>query len=134
MRVTFSLAVGCYVLLSFLLVADQAPEKDGKNLILKHGTWVLQGVACNDAPNAAIFSWDGHGFSGAHSAQCVTKVMSQRGAAYRASTTCSALGDGAPAKPYTEEWQIVRKSATQVAITKAGHTDSFRWCSASPPK
>lgn len=65
-------------------------------LQLKHGVYVQQPNACKDAPLAAMKSWDGIGFSGAHSSKCTSRVLRRKGMQFTVSTTCAAFGDGSP--------------------------------------
>lgn len=90
--------------------------------------------SCKDAPNAAIRVWDGAAFSGAGSSKCTTRVLSRHGEQFRISTTCSALGNGAPdTSGYADELSIVRLSDTRFVASKKGLPDAtYRWCNAKP--
>jgi hypothetical protein len=104
-------------------------------LALKKGIYVRERMPCKGAPNAAIMSWDGVGFSGAHSSKCTSRVLSRNGQMFQVNTTCSALGDGSP-KPQgsggAESFVLTRLSSTRFEIRKESHDQAaYRWCSAN---
>ncbi len=84
-----------FALFTVLMMPLLAVAQDGLPA-LKHGIYVAKSYPCKGAPNAAILQWDGKRFSGAHSSQCTTRVLSRTGATYKLSTTCAAFGDGTP--------------------------------------
>lgn len=73
------------------LAAIQASQ-DATPLPLKHGVYIQKAFACKGAPNAAIRVWDGAGFSGAHSSQFRSRIVSHKGGSVRMSTTSTARG------------------------------------------
>ena len=103
------------------------------HLALKHGIYVREKAPCKGAPNAAILSWDGAGFSGAHSSKCTSRVLSRSGQMFRVSTTCSALGDGSPNPQGSESadsFMLTLLSSTRFEIRKESHDQgTYRWCS-----
>jgi len=106
----------------------------GLTLTLQPGVFVREPYACNDAPNAAIRVWDGAAFSGAGSTRCTTRVLSRQGEQFRISTTCAALGNGAPDNSgYVEELLLTRKSDSRFIISREGQPEGkYRWCRAKP--
>ena len=71
------------------------------SLPLSPGTYVRADVTCDDPPFAATFDYDGHRFSYPHASNCRSTIVSRQGRTYRVRETCSALGDGSPARPDT---------------------------------
>jgi hypothetical protein len=106
-------------------------------LSLKHGIYV-RGKSCKDAPNAEILIWDGIGFSGAHSSQCLSQAQRQSGARFQIKTTCQKLGDGTPnssKSSYEDLFVLNRISNTHFEVAKENRpTANFRWCSAGTPQ
>ena len=64
------------------------------SLPLKQGIYVEEHEQCKGAPNAAILSWDGFTFSGAHSSRCRSQIAHVEKNRYQVKLTCSARGDG----------------------------------------
>jgi hypothetical protein len=94
------------------------------HLVLKHGVYVREKTPCKGAPNAAIMSWDGAGFSGAHSSKCTSRVVSRSCQIFQVSTTCSALGDGSPnpgGSESADSFILTLLSSTRFEIRKEGH-------------
>ncbi len=101
-------------------------------LLLKHGTYVLEGSGCKEPPFAAMKSWDGVGFAGPHATQCKSRVLSRHGSQFTLSTTCAALGDGTPDRSgAVDMFSLTRLSNTRFVIRKQTQLEStYRWCSA----
>jgi hypothetical protein len=103
-------------------------------LSLRHGTYVRSTMPCKDAPSAAIISWDGSAFSGAHSSKCTSNVAHGEGSHFQVSTSCSAQGDGSQnysGKDYVDSFLLNRISMNSFAILKENESDAtYRWCSA----
>lgn len=120
-----------FTLLAALTMPLLAVAQDGLPA-LKHGIYVEKSYPCKGAPNAAIAEWDGKGFSGAHSSQCTTRVLSRTGATYKLSTSCAAMGDGTPDNSgYVDVFSLTRKSMVSFDLLKPKATEqlAFRWCS-----
>jgi hypothetical protein len=104
-----------------------------QQITLKHGVYVRQETPCKDAPNAAIISWDGVGFSGAHSSKCTSRVVHTDGMQFRVNTTCSALGDGSPnpaGHDYVDSFLLTQLSNTRFEVLrKSQGKNAYRWCS-----
>ncbi|MGI4878436.1 MAG: hypothetical protein ACRYG4_13225, partial [Janthinobacterium lividum] len=101
-------------------------------LPLKPGVYVLAGSPCRDPAFAAMFEYDGRNLSYPHASGCVSEVVSHSGKHYTVRETCSALGDGTPAKPEIKVSTYTITSPKQVVV---GHRDDpsgshYRWCSA----
>jgi hypothetical protein len=103
-------------------------------LSLKHGAYVREPYRCGGQPNAAILSWDGVGFSGAHSTRCTTRVLSRQDNRYQLSTACAALGDGSSnpsGHPDVGTFSLTRLSNARFVVVKEPATQgTYRWCSA----
>jgi hypothetical protein len=97
-------------------------------LPLRPGNYVLTGQSCQDAPFAAMVTFDGRGFGGPHATHCTSAVLQQRGNDYRVHTTCTALGDGSPAKPsaLVERYRIT--SQTSFERRAPGGLLAYRLC------
>ena len=121
------------VLVAWLFQPAGAFTQD-QSLTLTPGVYVREPAPCKGAPNAAIMSWDGAGFSGPHSSKCKSKVLQKNGAKYQVSTSCSAQGDGSPnpnGNPYVEAFLLTRVSSTRFTIAKEKEPEgAYRWCSA----
>jgi len=104
-----------------------------QQLTIDRGVYVREPAQCKGAPNAAIMSWDGVGFSGPHSSKCKSTVLSKNGKKYEISTSCSALGDGSPnpaGTPFVESFVLTWRSNTQFTVTKGNQPEGkYRWCS-----
>jgi hypothetical protein len=128
--------IPAYRFLAMLLAACISPPfaalSQDQQLTIKHGVYVREPAQCKDAPNAAILSWDGVGFSGAHSNKCTSTVLRKSGKKYEISTSCSALGDGSPnpiGTPFVESAVLTWQSNTQFMITKGNQPEGmYRWC------
>jgi hypothetical protein len=118
-----------------LFLAPYASRADSPALQLKQGVYVAG--QCEHAPNAAILVWNGVGFSGAHSSQCVSKILSRRGSRFRVRTTCSAVGDGSPNASHADFVELVwlnRISDSHFELIKgAQEAIDYRWCAAGAP-
>jgi hypothetical protein len=105
-------------------------SSDDQPLSLKHGMYV-RGASCDDAANAEILSWDGVGFSGAHSSQC-TSTITRQGGRFRVVTACAALGDGssnASASAYKDLFSLNRLSSTRFELFRKDQKKAtYRWC------
>jgi hypothetical protein len=103
-------------------------------LILKHGTYVLEGSPCKEPPFAAMKSWDGIGFSGPHASKCTTRVLSHHSEQFNISTACTAIGDGTPNPPGqvdVETLSLVRLSNTRFIVSSETKPKAtYRWCAA----
>lgn len=112
------------------LLALVSTMADAAQLPLKPGTYVLAGTACNDPPFAATFSYDGRAFSYPHATRCRSAVAAHNGKTYKIAETCSALGDGTPARAHTLTATYTVDSRTRVEIRKAGEKGRslYRWC------
>lgn len=115
-----------------LIACFSLPGSD--QLILKHGTYVLQTSACKEQPFSAIRVWDGVGLSGPHTSRCITRMLSHRGNHFDVSTACTALGDGTPnpsGASHVEALSLVRLSNTRFLVSN-GPTQktTYRWCRA----
>jgi len=102
------------------------------SITLRSGTYVLDGVACQDPPNAAILSWDGFTFSGAHSSRCRSQIAHLEKKRYQVKLTCSARGDGSTDPmdtDYRETFELTRISNTRFRISRSGReATTYRWC------
>lgn len=109
-------------------------DATGQNpsLDLGSGNYVLDGVACQDPPNAAILSWDGFTFSGAHSSQCRSKIVHLDKNRYRVNLSCSARGDGSTDPmntDYRDTFELTRLSNSHFRISTRGREAmTYRWC------
>ncbi len=120
--------------LPVLLITGTASQ--AATLPLKPGSYVLEGTPCKDPPFAALFDYDGRAFSYPHAAQCRSIVRAHHGRTYRIEETCSAQGDGTPAKPDTMSAIYTVLSRQSVAIRKGQDKTSatYRWCRAPSPR
>lgn len=118
-----------------LLLAPYASRADAPALKLKQGLYVAG--QCEHAPNAAILLWNGVGLAGAHSSQCVSKVLNRRGSRFRVRTTCSAVGDGSPNASHAGFVELVwlnRISDSHFELIKGTQEAiDYRWCAAGAP-
>jgi hypothetical protein len=123
---------GAMVLAAWISVPFAALSQNPQ-LTIKPGIYVREPAQCKGAPNASIMSWDGVGFSGAHSSKCTSSVLHKNGREYEISTSCSSLGDGSPnptGTPFVESFVLTRLSGTQFTIVKDNQPQgSYRWCS-----
>jgi hypothetical protein len=123
-----SVALGAAVAVSPLMAGSA-----DHHLSLKHGVYVRAEAPCRGAPNAAILSWNGAGFSGAHSSQCKSQVAHQEGTRFAINTTCAAQGDGLPNKAgsdNTDSFVLNRLSRSRFEFIKDGQDKAtYRWCS-----
>lgn len=117
------------------LVAAARIAAQQLRLHLRHGEYVHESIPCNNPPFAAMMSWNGIGFSGPHSAQCRSRVLTHSGNRYDISTACAALGDDTPdASAYVDTFTVTRLSESRFKLTKAGNpAGTYRWCSALVP-
>jgi hypothetical protein len=99
-------------------------------LDLNPGTYVDARYKCGGAPNAALLTWDGKGFSGAHSSDCSTRVLSRQGDTFRIQTICAALGDGTPAVavPSDEESLSLQGGSGFILTGFSRESNSYRLC------
>jgi len=113
-----------------LMLMFGAAAGSAATLPLRPGRFVLVGATCRDPALAAMFTYDGRQFSYPHATQCKSVVRSHREGAYRVVETCSALGDGSPAKPTTTETSYRVRSATHVRVSHspADAGAAYRWC------
>jgi hypothetical protein len=105
-------------------------------LPLKHGVYV-RGKSCTDPANAEILSWDGVGFSGAHSSHCTSQVTPQR-KRFLVKNACAAVGDGSPstaAGALEESFSLKVLSSRRFELFKRNQKKAtYRWCSAGEGK
>jgi hypothetical protein len=120
-------AIVAFWFLTPLAIFSQLPQ-----LTLKRGIYVRKNLSCQEPPLAAIMSWDGAGFSGAHSSKCTARVEKQHGNLFVVHNTCAASGDGTPtSSAYVEEFSLTRLSAFSFRLSKGNNPPSaYRWCSA----
>jgi len=99
-------------------------------LDLNPGTYVDARYKCDGAPNATLLTWDGKGFSGAHSSICSTRVLSRTGNTFRIQTTCAAVGDGTPAVavPSDEESLSLLGGSGFILAGFSRGSNSYRLC------
>jgi hypothetical protein len=125
-RLSSAIMSAALVLVPFIASASD------QQLLLKHGIYV-RGISCRDAANAEILSWDGIGFSGAHSSKCTSRVLHREGTRFQVKTTCSAIGDGPPnlaASDHVDSFSLNRLSGTRFELVKENQSKAtFRWCS-----
>ena len=123
-----TIIIAIWFSMPFAVMAQDQP------LLLKHGLYVQTGIACKDAPFAAMRSWDGHGFAGPHSSKCTSQVVLRHGNEYEVSTACSALGDGTPNPSGgvdKETLQLARISNVSFVVGNNSKPKlTYRWCSA----
>lgn len=81
------------------------------------GDYVRGGGQCHDAPLAALITYDGQNFHGAHSSDCVSTILSASGRHYKLMSTCQAEGDGRPTMPYTETQSVRIQSPSSFEFT-----------------
>ena len=112
------------------LLAFSATMADAAVLPLRPGAFVLKGQPCANPPLAAMFDYDGREFSYPHASRCRSTILSHAGKTYRRRETCSALGDGSPARPITtvSTYEILSRTELRVSDT-AHHGAGYRWCS-----
>lgn len=118
--------VAAWILIPCIALSQNHP------LSLKHGTYVREPYPCKEQPNAAIMSWDGIGFSGAHSSRCASRILSSHGNQFKLSTSCDALGDGSPnpsGRSYVDTFSLTRLSNTRFTLDKTKAPGTYRWCS-----
>ncbi|SFR83832.1 hypothetical protein [Sphingomonas jatrophae] len=96
---------------------------------LKPGIYVRQGVACGDAPNAAIRRYDGRGIADAHSRACRARVLARKGNRYTVSQSCIDAGAG-PAPRVTERQTVTVADALTFAVRTRGPAATYRYCPA----
>ena len=109
------------------LLSVVSAQVEARSLLpLEAGTYVREGVDVVDAPFAALVAYDGSAFSGPHSSACRSKLLSHRGATYRLSTTCEALGDGTPAVATTEVERVVVVSPTRMRFARGDDVALYR--------
>lgn len=101
-------------------------------IALKRGTYVAAGTPCKDAPFAAIKTWDGIGFGGAHSSKCTALVTRRVGNAVTINDVCTALGDGTPAAPDSETATVTVLGPRTFRYARSLHARTeaavYRWC------
>ncbi len=115
-------------LLGLFFFAGAATASTNSLVPIAAGTWVRDGTACQDAPFAAQFSFDGQAFAGPHASGCRTKVLSHDSDSYRMSTTCTALGDGTPTAKTTEVQRLTIVSPTTVRFSHSKDTAIYHHC------
>ena len=104
----------------------------GDVLRLKHGEYVLAKIPCQDAPFAAMKSYDGNGFGDPHSHDCHSRLAGRDGAGVKVETNCINAGEGAA--PRITSTETVRlRSFTAFDVISKGQTSSFRWCASTAP-
>lgn len=114
------------------LIGSGTAAGAGGEIPLKVGDYVLDGTGCTDAPFAAMAKWDGVGFGGPHASHCKTTVLHRRGNVFDVETTCSALGDGTPARPTTWKERITVSGETSFSRSVPGQVaKKFHWCPAN---
>jgi hypothetical protein len=120
-------------LAALCLAAIQASQEPTP-LPLKHGVYIQKAFACKGAPNAAIRVWDGVGFSGAHSSQCRSRIVSHKGSSVQMSTTCTARGDGSlESSTLDDEFTLSAMSKTSFVMSRRHEPGvTYRWCSTGP--
>ena len=93
-------------------------------LPLEHGMFVVEDVACEDASNADILSYDGQGISSAHISCRITNV-SNNGNIYQVKQKC--VGDGGVGgnAKIIEIWNITIKDKTTWVFDKGR---KYRFC------
>jgi hypothetical protein len=113
------------------LCASFVIRADAPSIALKHGVYVRDTSPCKDAPNASVLSWDGIGFSGAHSSQCKSRFKRLDATRFQVDTTCMALGDGTPAQSALPDTAVVsRFSNSRFGLIKENQAAAiYRWCS-----
>ena len=117
----------------FALLALSATMADAAVLPLRPGTFLLKGQPCANPALAAIFDYDGREFSYPHASRCRSTVLSHAGKTYRQRETCSALGDGSPARPITTVSTYEIRSPTEVRVRDTAHHGAdYRWCPGRP--
>jgi len=123
----------CTALYTGLFLMPLAAGCSEQSLSLKPGIYATGASACRGAANAQILTWDGVGFSGAHSSQCVSRVLHRRGSHIQLSTTCAALGDGSPnvgGAAYVETFWLNQLSSSQFELAREKQAPAiYRWCS-----
>jgi len=87
------------------------------------GKYVRAGLPCADAPLAALLTYDGQNFTGAHAGNCSTTVISADGRRYALKTTCRSAGDGSPA-PYAETQTVTVRSMSRFTFAHRTGADS----------
>jgi hypothetical protein len=112
------------------LIAVQAQADDVVRL--KHGEYVLAEVSCQDAPFAAIVSYDGKGFGDPHSHDCHSHLTGRDGSGMKVETNCVNSGQGAAPRIISSE-TIRLGSFTAFDVTSKAQTSSFRWCATTAP-
>jgi len=104
------------------------------SLPIEQGFYVLDGVECRDAPNAALFEYKDGAFRYPHASQCRSAVVEHTERAYVVDEVCSALGDGTPSEPVktTSEYKVM--SRTRIVVTSLTASDrearAYRYCPA----
>ena len=117
---------------SMLAIFFGAGTASAATLPIEHGFYVLEGVECRDAPLAALFEYKDNQFSYPHAAQCRSEIAGQEGASYLVNETCSAEGDGTPARPISTSSRYQILSRTRLVVTKLNAGDqtlrAYRFC------
>ena len=102
------------------------------SLSLEQGIYVEKHEQCKSAPNAAILSWDGFTFAGAHSSRCRSQIAHLEKNRYHVELTCSARGDGSTDPmdtDYRETFELTRISNTRFRRSRSGReATTYRWC------
>jgi hypothetical protein len=112
------------------LLALIATTADAAVLPLRPGTFVLMDQPCANPPFAAMFDYDGREFSYPHASRCRSTILSHAGKTYRRRETCSALGDGSPARSVTTVSTYEILSRTELRVSDTAHRGAgYRWCS-----
>ena len=120
MRIRYTLCLLSLAASSALAATDLLP--------IDHGTWVRDGYACDDAPLAASFTYDGQAPHGAHASRCDAAVVAQDGSTYELSSTCRGEGDGTPSRPFTEIERFTVASPTRLTFAHQQDRADYRWC------
>jgi hypothetical protein len=104
-------------------------------LALRHGTYVDRRLKCKNTPNAAVITWDGIGFSGAHSSRCTSQIETHADNRFTIKTVCAAVGDGTPdVSGVSDKFLLYRSSPTEFTLIKQAQTSqTYRWCSSEMP-
>lgn len=105
-----------------------ASGANATSIKLKAGDYGATDVACNDQPNATTISFDGRSFSYAHATRCTDTITKRSTGGMRITETCRAAGDGSPAKPTTQSFELRQKGAARFTLIKNGSAMPYRRC------
>ena len=96
-------------------------------LALQHGIYIDQSQRCSDPANAGIKSYDGKGFTTAHTHDCVLSVRSKKRNTYMLTQRCVDAGAG-PAPVAREEIEVAVINSRKFIFKQGHQATTFNYC------